>query len=127
MASLSAKPIIDIDPVISDVSALPSVIPRLEAVGYLHEGDLGIPRREAFRHLDKPHLRTHHLYVCPQDSREPLHHLAFRNYLRQHPEAARKYSLVKETAAGLFPNDIDKYMAYKAPCIEESYALCGLT
>lgn len=83
--------------------------------------------RDAFRHLDKPHLRTHHLYVCPQDSREPLHHLAFRNYLRQHPEAARKYSLVKETAARLFPNDIDKYMACKAPCIEESYALCGLT
>lgn len=59
--------------------------------------------RDAFRHLDKPHLRTHHLYVCPQDSREPLHHLAFRNYLRQHPEAARKYSLVKETAARLSP------------------------
>lgn len=41
-------------------------------------------------------------------------------------EAAKKYSLVKATAAKLFPDDIDKYIEYKSPCIEELYGQCGL-
>ena len=28
--------------------------------------------------------------------------------------------------AKLFPNDIEKYIEYKSPCIEELYKLCGL-
>ena len=31
-----------------------------------------------------------------------------------------------EKAAELFPNDIDKYIEYKSPCIEELYKVCGL-
>ena len=38
----------------------------------------------------------------------------------------KKYNEVKERAAQLFPEDIDKYMEYKSQCIEELYALCGL-
>ena len=70
---------------------------------------------------------THHLYVCPQDSGELHRHVTFRNFLRNHPDAVKQYSAVKETAARLFPDDIDRYMAYKAPCIQALYAQCGLT
>ena len=45
---LSAKPIIDIDVVIKDDSALDAVVSKLRAIGYMHEGDLGIAGREAF-------------------------------------------------------------------------------
>ena len=68
----------------------------------------------------------HHLYVCPQFSEELHRHITFRNFLRDNTDAVKKYSQVKETAAKLFPNDIDKYIEYKSPCIEELYALCGL-
>jgi GrpB-like predicted nucleotidyltransferase (UPF0157 family) len=45
---LAAKPIIDLDVVIADRIDLPAVIQRLRTLGYLHEGDLGVPGREAF-------------------------------------------------------------------------------
>ena len=50
----------------------------------------------------------------------------FRDFLRSNVDAVKKYSSVKETAARLFPHDIEKYMEYKSPCIEELYTLCGL-
>lgn len=123
---MSAKPCIDLDVVIRDDSVLPDVIGKLAAAGYIHEGDLGIPGREAFCYTGKQHLMKHHLYVCPEMSEELHRHITFRDYLRTHPAAAAQYSSVKEQAAQLFPDDNDRYMAYKAPCIKELYALCGL-
>ena len=123
---LSAKPCIDIDAVISDYTNFDAVVERLAAIGYIHEGDLGIKDREAFAYTDKPHLYKHHLYVCPQHSAELHRHVTFRDYLRSHPEATARYGAVKEKAAQLFPDDIDGYMAYKSSCIEELYAQCGL-
>lgn len=124
---LSAKPIIDIDVVISGYSVFDSVVSKLSTIGYIHEGNLGIKDREAFKYCDKPHLQPHHLYVCPQNSKELLRHITFRDFLRNNPEAVKKYSEVKENAAKLFPDNIDKYMEYKASCIEELYLLCGLS
>lgn len=123
---LSAKPCIDIDVIIKDYSLFDAVVSKLQSIGYIHEGNLGIKDREAFKYLNKPHLKTHHLYVCPQHSEELHRHIAFRDFLRSNTEAVKKYSLVKETAAQLFPDDIDKYIKYKSPCIEELYRLCGL-
>lgn len=123
---LSAKPCIDIDVIIKDYSVFNAVVKELEKIGYSHKGDLGIKDREAFKYVDKPHLQTHHLYVCPQYSEELHRHITFRDFLRSNAEAVKKYSLVKEKAAQLFPNDIDKYIEYKSPCIEEFYKLCGL-
>ena len=123
---MSAKPCIDIDVIIKDYSVFDKVIGKLESIGYTHEGDLGIKDREAFKYTNKPHLMKHHLYVCPQISEELRRHITFRNFLRDNTDAVKKYSQVKETAAKLFPNDIDKYIEYKSPCIEELYALCGL-
>ena len=126
VAGMSAKPCIDIDVIIKDYSVFAAVVDGLKAIGYIHEGNLGIEGPEAFRYTDKPHLQTHHLYVCPMDSKELHRHLVFRDFLRNNPEAVKKYSDVKEKAAKLFPDDIGKYVAYKSPCIEELYQLCGL-
>ena len=123
---LSAKPCIDIDVVIRDYDVFDAVVNKLAEIGYQHEGDLGIRDREAFCYSGKPHLQTHHLYVCPLQSAELHRHLTFRDFLRTHPEAVRQYSAVKEAAARLFPDDIDGYIRYKTPCIEELYIQCGL-
>lgn len=123
---LSAKPILDIDVVIRDYSLLGAVVRALEKIGYRHEGDLGIPGREAFKYEGKEHLKKHHLYVCPQDSAELRRHLAFRDYLRAHPEAVREYGRIKEEGAKLYPDDIDGYIAYKSPFIERIYKEIGL-
>ena len=121
-----AKPCIDIDVVIKDRTVLDDVVMALANIGYIHEGDLGIKDREAFKYSDKDHLCKHHLYVCPQDSEELRRHIAFRDFLRATPKAVKKYSAVKVEAATLFPDDIDKYIEYKSPCIEELYRECGL-
>ena len=123
---LFAKPCIDVDVIIKDYSVLDELIRRLEAIGYIHEGNLGIMDREAFKYSHKPHLAAHHLYVCPQYSEELRRHVTFRDFLRHNAEAVKKYSLVKVKAAELFPDDINKYIEYKAPCIEELYSECGL-
>ncbi|MBQ3095725.1 MAG: GrpB family protein [Clostridia bacterium] len=123
---LSAKPCIDIDVVIRDGSVFAAVKDALAGIEYIHEGDLGIPGREAFAYSDKPHLQKHHLYVCPAGSEELHRHITFRDHLRRSPEAVREYSEIKEKAAHLFPEDIDAYMKYKAPCIQKLYKLCGL-
>ena len=123
---MSAKPCIDLDVVIKDRDVLDAVVGKLEAIGYIYEGDLGIRDREAFKYTDKPHLMPHHLYVCPADSRELYRHLTFRNFLRQNPDAVKKYSAVKEKAAELYPDSIEKYMEYKSSCIRELYRRCGL-
>ena len=123
---MSAKPCIDMDVIIKDYSVFDEVVSKLGAIGYIHEGDLGIKDREAFKYADKPHLMMHHLYVCPQYSEELRRHITFRDFLRHNPEAVKEYSLVKEKAAELYPNDIDQYIEYKSPCIEELYKKCGL-
>ena len=123
---LSAKPIIDIDVVIRDYSVFDAVVRKLASAGYVHEGDLGIKDREAFKYTHKPHLQKHHLYVCPQDSAELRRHITFRDFLRSNPDAVQEYSAVKETAARLYPEDIDGYIAFKSPCIERLYRMCGL-
>ncbi|MBE6666283.1 MAG: GrpB family protein [Ruminococcaceae bacterium] len=123
---MSAKPCIDLDVIIKNYSVFDSVVGRLKTIGYIHEGNLGIKDREAFKYSDKPHLKMHHLYVCPVYSEELHRHITFRDFLRNNPEAVKRYSLVKETAAELFPDDIDGYIRYKSPCIEELYQMCGL-
>ncbi|MBO4346743.1 MAG: GrpB family protein [Lachnospiraceae bacterium] len=118
---LSAKPIIDIDVVIRNPSMLDSVIEALAKIGYRHEGDKGIPGREAFKYDGKEHLMIHHLYVCSEDAAELKRHLGFRDYLRSHPETVKEYGRVKEEGAKLYPYDIDKYIEHKSPFIESIY------
>ena len=123
---LSAKPVIDIDVVIRDDSMLEEVVSRLAKIGYQHEGNLGIAGREAFGYEGKEHLKEHHLYVCPEDSPELKRHVAFRDYLRSHPDAVREYSRIKEEAASLYPYEIDQYIGHKSPVIEKIYKEIGL-
>ena len=122
---LSAKPIIDLDIVIENDKF--EIIKRLlKDKGYEHEGDLGIEGREAFSYSGKEELMTHHLYVCPKDSKELFKHITFRNFLRNNSALASEYSRVKEQAAVLYPDDIDKYMEFKSEIIEKIYKRCGL-
>ena len=122
---LSAKPIIDLDIVIENDKF--EIIKRLlKDKGYEHEGDLGIEGREAFSYSGKEELMTHHLYVCPKDSKELFKHITFRDFLKNNPALASEYSKVKEQAAVLYPDDIDKYMEFKSEIIEKIYKRCGL-
>ena len=92
-----AKPVIDIGIVI-DPGALPAVIDRLAVMGYVHRGDLGIMGREVFGLSEtdlKCSMPLHHLYVCGRENKALQEHLAFRDFMRQHPEWCQKLSDLK--------------------------------
>ncbi|MDD1728217.1 MAG: GrpB family protein [Methanospirillum sp.] len=107
---LGAKPIIDIDVVIEDMTYLPAIIERLGHAGFHHEGNLGIEGREAFKRRFNDEFMPYHLYVCPKDGKGYLEHIAFRDYLRSHPDTAREYERLKQKLARLYPHDIDGYL-----------------
>ena len=105
---LAAKPIIDISVVVRGNSDVPLSIQRLATLGYVHRGNLGIEGREAFESPDL--LPVHNLYLCPRDSPGLANHLAVRDYLRMHPDAATEYGELKKRLAMKFPYDIDSYI-----------------
>lgn len=115
---LAAKPVIDIDVLLSSSGGLPEAVGRLAALGYLHQGDLGVAGREAFRQpADQP---AHHLYVCAPGGQEFRRHIAFRDYLRSHPESARAYAELKRNLARLCRDDRGEYVSGKGEFVNET-------
>jgi len=120
---LAAKPVVDMDIVVRSASAMPKVIERLAALGYLHEGNLGIEGREAFeRPLGSP---PHHLYACVAGSVALRNHLHVRDWLRAHPDAAAAYGALKKELAARFRDDIDGYVAGKTGFLLEILSAGG--
>jgi len=116
---LAAKPIIDIDIVYPADGNFYDVKAALETLSYYHNGDQGIPGREAFKRSPEatPHpvLDTiaHHLYACRADNEELRRHLAFRDYLRAHPEAQEEYQVLKREIARLAGEERKAYASLK--------------
>ncbi len=122
--SLPAKPIVDIDVVIPTRADMPEAIRRLTVLGYAHQGDGGIPSREAFN--PPAGVAYHHLYVCAEDSPELGRQLAFRDYLRAHPEAARQYGELKRGLAARHVTDIDAYVDGKTEFVQDILQKAGV-
>lgn len=118
---ISAKPILDIDIIITHVSLFPQVCARLEKMGYIYQGNQGIEGREAFKinanELLNNNKPPHHLYVCSLDSKELKRHLAFRDYLRQHPDEAKEYEILKKSLAATV-NTREEYTEGKTVFVE---------
>ena len=114
---LPAKPIIDMDVVVSANSDVRPAIERLVAIGYTHQGDLGVPGREAFgAPLDGPY---HHLYLVVEGSRALRDHLDLRDHLRANPDDARGYAVRKREVAPLLLTDRGAYLSAKSDLIEK--------
>jgi GrpB-like predicted nucleotidyltransferase (UPF0157 family) len=117
---LAAKPIIDLDVVIADRADLPAVIERLRPLGYQHEGDLGVPGREAF--TTPAEAPPHHLYVCAAGTPALDRHLAFRDALPADPAAAKAYGDLKRTLAARLSHDRNAYTEAKSTFIQQVLA-----
>jgi GrpB-like predicted nucleotidyltransferase (UPF0157 family) len=100
---LAAKPIIDIDVVVRSPDDVPTAIERLRALGYVYQGDKGIPGREAF--MWPSGARAHHLYVVVDGSPPHADHVRFRDHLREHPDVAQRYAALKTSLADRFRDD----------------------
>ena len=131
---LAAKPILDIDIIINSWDEAPEIIRKLAQLGYTHEGDLGIPEREAFKRnsdfvpyaFDHRRWMNQHLYLCRKGCLSLQNHLNLRNYLRTHPESVEEYSLLKKDLAARFPSDIDSYISGKTAFISKILFQTGM-
>lgn len=100
IAGLAAKPIIDILVTVRSIVAAQSAITPLLALGYVFWEDNPRKDRMFFVKGMPPHgeRRTHHVHIMePGDERQAQ--LLFRDYLRAHPDEARRYAALKRELA----------------------------
>lgn len=121
---LAAKPVIDIDVVVSRAQVRPA-IDALVAVGYAHRGDLGVQDRESLAAPDTDPLRN--VYVCVENTLHLRNHLAVRNILRARSDLRDRYGAVKMQLAGDPTMEIPTYLALKSPILQEILTLSDLT
>lgn len=114
---LSAKPVVDILVGVESLEASRPCIDVLAPLQYLYSPY----RAEVMHWFCKPHpaRRTHHLHLVPTGSERYVEELAFRDYLRAHPEHARAYEGLKRELAARFRDDREAYTEAKAEFVRE--------
>lgn len=91
---LAAKPVFDIQISVSRLHPLGPLITAMGELGYRHRPHPDDATYPCFhRPHDWPH--SHHVHLCEAGGEEEQRHLAFRDYLRDHPEDAREYAALK--------------------------------
>ncbi len=116
--NLDSKPIIDIDIIYAVQLDFEKIKSELFKIGYYHNGNQGIEDRDVFKRnsgltnevLDKI---THHLYVCPVNSKALERHILSRNFLRKNKWAMIKYQQMKYELAEKANQDRKKYAELK--------------
>ncbi len=119
IAGIYAKPIIDM---LAEVAALGEVdlrVDEMTQLGYEARGEFGISGRRYFRKDNSKGVREYQLHVFLSSSDEVERHLAFRDFLRTHPDQAMQYSEMKQRLAREHPEDIGAYIEGKDPFIKE--------
>lgn len=114
---LEAKPIIDIMVVVKDIKLVDEHNQFMQEIGYEPMGENGIAERRYFQKGGD--RRTHHVHVYQIGSPHVERHLAFRDYLRTHPDVATEYSDLKRKLAQQFPFDIESYIQGKERLVEQ--------
>jgi GrpB-like predicted nucleotidyltransferase (UPF0157 family) len=110
ISTIYAKPIIDILVSVADIAKVDDRNTPMQALGYEVMGEYGIAGRRYFRKDNESGSRTHHVHVFIAGSAQITRHLAFRDYMRVHPEEAQRYSDLKQQLAKQYPDNIEGYM-----------------
>jgi GrpB-like predicted nucleotidyltransferase (UPF0157 family) len=110
---LAAKPTIDIQLSLTSMVPRSSYAAPLIDLGYRHVLD-----HEYFKR-DVDGRPAFHIHVCPADSAWERRHLAFRDWLRTHPEDANAYAELKRRLVAEHPRDPIGYTEAKGAFIRE--------
>lgn len=122
IAGILAKPVVDLLGVVVDLDGIDRCSATMHGLGYEVMGPYGIDGRRYFRKSGADGRRTHHLHVFAAGSPQIERHLAFRDYLREHPSKAAEYSALKARLAADGAS-MDAYIEAKAPFIAATDAL----
>lgn len=111
-----AKPIVDILPVVKDLNRVDLLNQPFEALGYVCMGEYGIAGRRFYWRSKK--IRTHNIHLFAESNPEIARHVAFRDFMRRHPDSARAYSILKIALAQVFSDDIENYVNGKSSFVQ---------
>jgi GrpB-like predicted nucleotidyltransferase (UPF0157 family) len=118
---LAAKPVVDIMAGVESLNGSRPAIEALTEVGYCYAPYR--PDEEHWFCKPSPAFRTHHLHLVPIRSPRWIRTIAFRDYLRTHPDVAAEYADLKRTLAEQYHFDREAYTAAKHPFIDRISAL----
>ena len=98
---LEAKPVIDIQISVAQLQPTDAYTAALIRAGYTH-----VPHPDdafaPFFHRPQEWPHRYHVHVVAAGSAEERKTLAFRDYLRSHPQAAQEYAMLKRRLAAAF-------------------------
>lgn len=118
---LGGKGIIDIM-IGTKKDKMKNIVNQAEKLGYVYIPQASYPNR-LFLHKPYPEdfdkETTYHLHIANIDSDEWKNTIAFRDYLRAHPEDLEKYAQIKQQASNAANEDKETYMRLKADVIRE--------
>ena len=117
--AIYAKPIIDILVKVGSITKVDKQNSSMQLLGYQCMGEFRIKGRRFFLKDNPGGIRTHHIHIFEIGSIQIARHLAFRDYLNIHIEAALAYSSLKRSLAAKYPDDIEGYMDGKHDFIQE--------
>lgn len=115
-----AKPIIDILAEVRSPESADGCSEAMRDLGYEAMGEFGIPGRRYFRKDNPEGIREFQVHAFQAGSPDVERHLAFRDYLRGHPEVARAYSDLKRRLAREHPDSMADYAAGKHAFIQDT-------
>jgi GrpB-like predicted nucleotidyltransferase (UPF0157 family) len=113
-----AKPIIDIAIGVESLEYGEQLIPILCSMGYIYDGDGGIPGRHFFKKKNEE-LSTHYLHLEPTQGKLWSNHILFRDYLNKHQELIVEYSNLKKILEKDYFENRNNYALGKNPFIEK--------
>ncbi len=110
VASMKAKPIINITVAVEDISEVAALTPELNAAGFYQSKLHAIADDILFCDDDEDaDTRSFHVHVVKINSAQWDNYLNFRDYLNTYPAVANEYSEVKVSLAERFPDDRNAY------------------
>ena len=110
-----AKPIVDLIPEVTSLEVLDAAKDSIIALGCEWWGEYGMAGRRYWTMTDAASgKRVVQLHCFALGSTHIARHIAFRNYMRRHPDKAREYEAEKLKARDLNPDDSHAYSVAKS-------------
>jgi GrpB-like predicted nucleotidyltransferase (UPF0157 family) len=118
---IHSKPTVDLMPLVTSLAELDAREAAVRAIGYEWRGEFGIRGRRFISLVSgNPPKRLFNVHCFEASTPGVERHLAFRDYMRAHPDKAKAYEAEKFRAQKVSPDDTLAYSQEKGAWIVEA-------